>query len=368
MTDISFPTEQDKTGRHFNLRSTFSEFVVGTGNQFAHAASIAAADQPGDTYNPLFIYGSVGLGKTHLASAIGHRLESDGEGLRRVIFMSAENFTNELIASLKANQMGEFQAKFRSADALILDDVEFLAGSERTQEELFHTFDSLHAAHHQIVLTSDMIPRDIPGLEERLRNRFECGLTADIAAPDLETRVAILEKKAAYDDFVLPSEVAQYVARNIFSNVRELEGCLNRLVALSSVNHCTITLEFAHEALRDLIPPENSKIGIETVQKAVAVYFNVRLIDLMSKRRTQHLALCRQVAMYLCRQLTDSSFPAIGERFGRDHSTVIHAHNLIAHRVIDESPFRELLDKLGRELKKGAGKTSKGSFGTERER
>ena len=158
------------------------------------------------------------------------------------------------------------------------------------------------------------------------------------------------------------------MARNIFSNVRELEGCLNRLVALSSVNHCMITLEFAHEALRDLIPPENSKIGIETVQKAVAVYFNVRLIDRMSKRRTQHLALCRQVAMYLCRQLTDSSFPAIGERFGRDHSTVIHAHNLIAHRVIDESPFRELLDKLGRELKKGAGKTSKGSFGTERER
>jgi chromosomal replication initiator protein len=171
MKDSSFPTGSGRTGRHFNQRNTFSEFVVGTGNQFAHAASIAAADQPGDTYNPLFIYGSVGLGKTHLASAIGHRLESDGEGLRRVMFMSAENFTNELIASLKANRMGEFQAKFRGADALLLDDVEFLAGSERTQEELFHTFDSLHAAHHQIVLTSDMIPRDIPGLEERLRNR-----------------------------------------------------------------------------------------------------------------------------------------------------------------------------------------------------
>jgi chromosomal replication initiator protein len=368
MTDISFSAEPGKTGPHFNLRNTFSEFVVGTGNQFAHAASIAAADQPGNTYNPLFIYGSVGLGKSHLASAIGHRLESDGKGLRSVIFMSAENFTNELIASLKANRMGEFQAKFRSADALLLDDVEFLAGSERTQEELFHTFDSLHAAHRQIVLTSDMIPRDIPGLEERLRNRFECGLTADIAAPDLETRVAILEKKAAYDDLVLPSDVAQYVAKNIFSNVRELEGCLNRLVALSSLNHCVITLEFAHEALRDLIPPEDSNIDIEAVQKAVAVFFKVRLIDLMSKRRTQHLALCRQVAMYLCRQLTDSSFPAIGERFGRDHSTVIHAHNLIAHRIADDSPFRDLLDNLGRELKKGPGKTSKGSFGAERGR
>ncbi len=250
MIDISFPAETSKSARPFDPRNTFSEFVVGTGNQFAHAASIAAAGQPGDTYNPLFIYGGVGLGKTHLASAIGHRLQSDGEGLRRVIFMSAESFTNELISSLKANRMGEFQAKFRGADALLLDDVEFLAGSERTQEELFHTFDSLHSAHHQIVLTSDKIPRDIPGLEDRLRNRFECGLTADIAAPDLETRIAILEKKAAYDDLLLPSEVAQYVAKYIFSNVRELEGCLNRLVALSSLNHCMITLPFARDALR----------------------------------------------------------------------------------------------------------------------
>ena len=186
MLDISFATETSKSGRHFDPRNTFGDFVVGTGNQFAHAASIAAADQPGGMYNPLFIYGEVGLGKTHLASAIGHRLQSNGEGLRRVIFMSAENFTNELIGSLKTNRMGEFQAKFRGADAFLLDDVEFLAGSERTQEELFHTFDSLYSAHRQIVLTSDKIPHDIPGLEDRLRNRFECGLTADIAAPDLE--------------------------------------------------------------------------------------------------------------------------------------------------------------------------------------
>ena len=357
MIDPSFPTETSNSGRHFNPRNTFGEFVVGTGNQFAHAASIAAADQPGDTYNPLFIYGGVGLGKTHLASAIGHRLQRDGEGLRRVIFMSAESFTNELIGSLKANRMREFQEKFRGADALLLDDVEFLAGSERTQEELFHTFDSLHSAHRQIVLTSDKIPRDIPGLEDRLRNRFECGLTADVAAPDLETRVAILEKKAAFDGHLLPSEVAQYVAKHIFSNVRELEGCLNRLVALSALNHCIITMEFAREALRDLIPAENAKIAIGSIQKAVAVYFHVRLIDLMSRRRTQHLALCRQVAMYLCRELTDDSFPVIGESFGRDHSTVIHAHNLIAHRVTDDSPFRDLLDKLGRDLKKGAGTT-----------
>jgi len=259
MIDLAFPIETSNSGRHFNPRNTFDEFVVGTGNQFAHAASIAAAAQPGDMYNPLFIYGGVGLGKTHLANAIGQRLQSDGEGLRKVIFMSAENFTNELIGSLKANRMGQFREKFRGADALLLDDVEFLAGSERTQEELFHTFDSLHSAHHQIVLTSDKTPRDIPGLEDRLRNRFESGLSADIAAPDLETRVAILEKKAAYDDLLLPLEVAQYVAKHIFSNVRELEGCLNRLLALSSLNHCEITLEFAREALRDLIPAENGR-------------------------------------------------------------------------------------------------------------
>jgi chromosomal replication initiator protein len=357
MTDVSFPREKSKTGQHFNPRNTFNEFVVGTGNQFAHAASIAAADQPGGRYNPLFIYGGVGLGKTHLASAIGHRLQADGEGMRKVIFISAESFANELIASLKANRMGEFQAKFRGADALLLDDVEFLAGSERTQEELFHTFDSLHAAHHQIVLTSDKMPHDIPGLEDRLRNRFECGLSADILAPDLETRVAILEKRAAYDDLLLPPEVAHYVAKNIISNVRELEGGLNRLAALSSLNHCLITLDFAREALRDLIAAGNGKIGIEAIQKAVAVYFRVRLTDLMSKRRTQQLAFCRQVAMYLCRELTDSSFPAIGERFGRDHSTVIHAHNLIAHRVAEDSAFHDLLDQLGRELRKDAGKT-----------
>lgn len=250
--------------------------------------------------------------------------------------------------------MEEFQAKFRGADALLLDDVEFLAGSERTQEELFHTFDSLHAAHRQIVLTSDKIPRDIPGLENRLRNRFESGLTADITAPDLETRVAILEKRAAYEDLLLPSEVAEYIAEHIFSNVRELEGCLNRLVAMSSLNHCLITLEFAREALHDLIPADNGKIRMDAIQKAVAVRFDVALVDLMSKRRTQHLALCRQIAMYLCRELTTSSFPAIGDRFGRDHSTVIHAHNLVAHRVTHDSLFRDLLDKLRRELKKDA--------------
>ena len=248
MIDRSLPTETSNSGRHFNPRNTFGEFVVGTGNQFAHAASIAAADQPGDTYNPLFIYGGVGLGKTHLASAIGHRLQRDGEGLRRVIFMSAESFTNELIGSLKANRMREFQEKFRGADALLLDDVEFLAGSERTQEELFHTFDSLHSAHRQIVLTSDKIPRDIPGLEDRLRNRFECGLSADILAPDLA--VAILEKSAAYEDPQRPPPALggrPYVARNIISNVRELQ------MITADLGDCSDTAEhFGHRNLTKL--------------------------------------------------------------------------------------------------------------------
>jgi chromosomal replication initiator protein len=334
-------------------------FVVGTSNQFAHAASVAAADRPGGMYNPLFIYGGVGLCKTHLANAIGHRLQSNREGRLRVIFTSAEDFTNELTRSLKANQIGEFQAKFRGADALLLDDVEFLTGKGRAQEELFHSFDSLHAAHHEIVLTSDKMPRDLPRIDDHLRNRFECGLTADITAPDFETRVAILEKKATYDGLLLPSEVAEYVARNIFSNVRELEGALTRLAALASLNHRLITVDFAREALRDLIDAGNGRIGIEAIQKAVAVHFHVQMIDLLSKRRTQHLAFCRQVAMYICRELTDSSFPEIGERFGRDHSTVMYAHNLIAHRVADDSPFSDLLDKLGRDLKKDVGKDLK---------
>jgi chromosomal replication initiator protein len=334
-----------------NPRYTFVEFVVGSSNQFAHAAALAVANRPGEKYNPLFIYGGVGLGKTHLVTAIGHHLWATGAQQRKVLFMPAEVFMNELISSIRREKMGEFKEKFRRVDALILDDVQFLAGRERTQEEFFHTFNSLHSERHQIVLTSDKVPRDIPGLEERLRNRFESGLIADIAAPDLETRVAILQKKAALESFQMPSEVAMYIAQNVSSNVRELEGCLTRLGAFASLNTMPITIDFARQALRDLIRTHESKPDIELIQRIVAEFFHIRLADLKSKKRTQHIAFCRQVAMYLCRKITESSFPTIGEHFGRDHSTVIHAFNLIQRRVTNDSAFRFSIEKIERELK-----------------
>jgi len=332
-------------------RYTFPEFVVGSSNQFAHAAAQAVANQPGEKYNPLFIYGGVGLGKTHLATAIGHHLWATSNQRRKVLFMPAEVFMNELISSLRRDKMGEFKEKFRRVDALILDDVQFLAGRERTQEEFFHTFNSLHNDRHQIVLTSDKVPRDIPGLEDRLRNRFESGLIADIAPPDLETRVAIIQKKAALEHLPLPADVALYIAQNVSANVRELEGCLTRLAALASMGKSAITTEFARQALRDLIRTHDLKPDIEMIQKTVSDFFHIRLAYLKSKKRTQHIAFCRQVAMYLCRKMTDSSFPAIGEAFGRDHSTVIHAHNLIARRIANDSAFRFSIEKIERELK-----------------
>jgi chromosomal replication initiator protein len=336
---------------NLNSRYTFNEFVVGSGNQFAHAAARAVANLPGEKYNPLFIYGGVGLGKTHLVSAIGHHVMAAGGGRRKVLFMPAEVFMNELISSLRRDRMGEFKERFRRVDMLILDDVQFLAGRERTQEEFFHTFNSLHSDHHQIVLTSDKVPRDIAGLEERLRNRFESGLIADIAPPDLETRVAIVQKKSVLENLDLSPDVTLYIAQNVSSNVRELEGCLTRLAALASINKTAITVEFARQALHDLIRDHDLKPGIDSIQKAVSDFFHIRLVDLKSKKRTQHIAFCRQVAMYLCRKLTDSSFPTIGESFGRDHSTVIHAYNLIARRVANDSAFRISIDKIARELK-----------------
>jgi chromosomal replication initiator protein len=334
-----------------NPRFTFAEFVVGSSNQFAHAAARAVAERPGEKYNPLFIYGGVGLGKTHLVTAIGHQLWTSSTTRRRVLFMPAEAFMNELISSIRRERMGEFKEKFRQVDVLILDDVQFLAGRERTQEEFFHTFNALHAERHQIILTSDKVPREISGLEERLRNRFESGLIADIAPPDLETRIAILQKKAALEELTLPNEVAMYIAQNVSANVRELEGCLTRLAALASITESLITIEFAHRALRDLIPAYESKPGIEAIQRVVSDSFHIHLADLKSKKRTQHVAFCRQVAMYLCRKITSNSFPSIGEHFGRDHSTVIHAVNLIERRVNNDAAFRLLIEKLERGLK-----------------
>ncbi|MGO9606830.1 MAG: chromosomal replication initiator protein DnaA [Candidatus Binataceae bacterium] len=351
---VSAPSmDSPRVDRHpqLNPRYTFAEFVVGSANQFAHAAALAVSNQPGEKYNPLFIYGGVGLGKTHLVTAIGHHIYGSGDRPRKVLFMPAEIFMNELISSLRRDKMNEFRDKFRRVDALILDDVQFLAGRERTQEEFFHTFNALHGDRHQIVLTSDKVPREIPELEERLRNRFESGLIADIAPPDLETRVAIVQKKAVLENLRLASDVSLYIAQSVQSNVRELEGCLTRLAALASLNKSAITVEFARQALHDLIRNHDAKPDVEMIQKTVSDFFHIRLADLKSKKRTQHIAFCRQVAMYLCRKLTSSSFPVIGEAFGRDHSTVIHAFNLIQRRVTNDSAFRLSIEKIERELK-----------------
>jgi chromosomal replication initiator protein len=346
-----YEAERSSLRPELNPRFTFAEFVVGSSNQFAHAAALAVAERPGEKYNPLFIYGGVGLGKTHLVTAIAHQLWNSSTTRRRVMFMPAEAFMNELISSIRRERMGEFKQRFRQVDALILDDVQFLAGRERTQEEFFHTFNALHSERHQIILTSDKMPREISGLEERLRNRFESGLIADIAAPDLETRVAIIQKKAALEGLTLPSEITMYIAQNVCANVRELEGCLTRLAALASLTESPITIEFAQRALRDLIPAYESTPGIEAIQRVVAASFHIQLADLKSKKRTQHVAFGRQVAMYLCRKITSNSFPTIAEHFGRDHSTVIHAVNLIERRVNNDAAFRLLIEKIERGLK-----------------
>jgi chromosomal replication initiator protein len=355
--DTATDSRPDRTGHALNAelnpRFTFGEFVVGSSNQFAHAAARAVAERPGEKYNPLFIYGGVGLGKTHLVTAIGHQLCQSGSTVPRILFMPAEAFMNELISSIRRERMGDFKERFRRVDALILDDVHFLAGRERTQEEFFHTFNALHSERHQIILTSDKVPREISGLEERLRNRFESGLIADIGAPDLETRVAILQKKAALESVPFPSEVAMYIAQNVCSNVRELEGCLTRLGALASITSSPITIDFARRALKDLLPAYETKADIQAIQQVVSDTFHIRLADLKSKRRTQRIAFCRQVAMYLCRKITGNSFPSIGEHFGRDHSTVIHAFNLIEQRVNNDSAFRFSIEKIERGLKNG---------------
>jgi len=329
---------------------TFDNFVVGASNQFAHAASKAVANQPGDHYNPLFIYGGVGLGKTHLVNAIGHQILEKFPD-RRILYLSSESFMNELITALRRDRMEEFKSRFRRIDVLILDDVQCLAGRERTQEEFFHTFNSLYESHRQIILTSDKFPKEIPDLEERLRNRFEWGLIADIQPPDMETRVAILEKKAEVEHIELPYDVALFLASNIDSNVRELEGSLTRLGAFASLNKAEITVDFARQVLQNILRERDSRITIESVQKAVCEFFHIKPADLRSKRRTRTIALPRQVAMYLCRRYTQASFPVIGDRFGgRDHSTVIHATQVIDHRLKEDATFRATIERLERVL------------------
>jgi chromosomal replication initiator protein len=292
----------------------------------------------------------VGLGKTHLVNAIGHEsLVKQGRG--SIFYLSSESFTNQLITHLRSDRMDDFKNKFRQADVLILDDVQFLSGRERTQEEFFHTFNSLYDAHKQIILTSDKFPHEISGLEERLRNRFEWGLIADIQPPDLETRVAILQKKAQAKKIPLPSEVAIFIASHISSNVRELEGSLTRLEAVAVLTRNVITIDFARQVLQNLLKEKDKEISVEAVQKAVCKYFGIRVADLNSKRRTNLVTFPRQVAMFLCRKLAGASYPMIGMRFGgKDHTTVLYACSTIEKRLKKDEELRAIIDRIERTL------------------
>lgn len=342
---VSKPSEADEASRvrrsadargraQLNPKFTFDSFVVGESNQLAHAAAQAVAEMPGSTkFNPLFIYGSVGLGKTHLAQAIGNMVLEDNPGAS-VIYVTSEKFTNEFIDSLSRKTMSAFTSHYRSVDVLIIDDIQFFSGKESTQEQFFHTFNTLHQSGKQIVLTADRAPRDIKGLEERLLSRFQWGLAADIRPPDFETRMAILKKKLEGEDIILPGDVLAFIARGAHSNIRELEGALVRLLAVSSLNKTEITLETAQQILRDTLSPNRKPITISAINGVVSSTFGIAENMLLSKRRTQDVAMARQVAMYLARTLTSMSLKTIGAEYGgRDHSTVIHAVNVVRDQL-----------------------------------
>jgi len=313
-----------------NPRYTFDTFVIGNSNRLAHAASVAVAESPAKAYNPLFIYGGVGLGKTHLMHAIGHYALNQNKKAK-VVYVSSETFTNELINSIRDDRNIEFRNKYRNIDILLVDDIQFIAGKERTQEEFFHTFNSLYEANKQIIISSDRPPKEIPTLEDRLRSRFEWGLIADIQPPDLETRIAILKKKAKLENLVIPDDVLLYIAKKILSNIRELEGALIRVVAYSSLTNREINEELAVEALKDIISNTKPKfITPALIKEKVGEYFNIKSEDFNAKKRTKSIVYPRQIAMYLCRELTDLSLPKIGEEFGRDHTTIMHAYDKIS--------------------------------------
>ncbi|HEY0049329.1 MAG TPA: chromosomal replication initiator protein DnaA [Pyrinomonadaceae bacterium] len=330
-----------------NQKYSFGTFVVGSCNQFAHAASLGAADAPGKTYNPLYIYGGVGLGKTHLMHAIGHSIKESNRHLR-VAYISAEKFMNELINAIRYDKTQTFRDKYRSMDVLLMDDVQFMAGKERTQEEFFHTFNALHNDQKQIVITSDCPPREIPTLEERLHSRFEWGLIADIEPPDLETKVAILKRKADLDGVQLPDDVAFFIAGKVKSNIRELEGSLVRLVAISSLRGMPISKMLAQDAIRNLVDHESPEgLSMDRISKAVAAHYKLTVEELKSKNNSRQIAVPRQVAMYLCKRLTKHSFPEIGRDFGgKHHTTVMHSVEKIDSLIKEDRNFHRVVSDL----------------------
>ncbi|HCY1645883.1 TPA: chromosomal replication initiator protein DnaA [Staphylococcus aureus] len=336
----------------FNAHNTFDTFVIGPGNRFPHAASLAVAEAPAKAYNPLFIYGGVGLGKTHLMHAIGHHV-LDNNPDAKVIYTSSEKFTNEFIKSIRDNEGEAFRERYRNIDVLLIDDIQFIQNKVQTQEEFFYTFNELHQNNKQIVISSDRPPKEIAQLEDRLRSRFEWGLIVDITPPDYETRMAILQKKIEEEKLDIPPEALNYIANQIQSNIRELEGALTRLLAYSQLLGKPITTELTAEALKDIIQaPKSKKITIQDIQKIVGQYYNVRIEDFSAKKRTKSIAYPRQIAMYLSRELTDFSLPKIGEEFGgRDHTTVIHAHEKISKDLKEDPIFKQEVENLEKEIR-----------------
>jgi chromosomal replication initiator protein len=338
----------------FNPKYTFDHFVVGASNQFAHAACLAVANSPAKNYNPLFLYGGVGLGKTHLLHAIGNHIFQQRilPDMKKICYTTSEEFTNEVINSLRYEKMDEFRNKYRKMDILLIDDIQFIAGKERTQAEFFHTFNSLYEGRKQIVVTSDKFPKDIPDFEERLRSRFEWGLIADIQPPDLETRVAILRKKAESENISLPNDVAFLLASQIDSNIRVLEGSLIRIGAFASLTQTPIDIQMTREVLKNIIKPREELISIDLVQKVVSSHFNIKISDLKVKRKNKGYVQPRQVGMYLCRKLTGSSLLEIGEKFGgKDHSTVLHSIKKVEERILKEPVFKQTMENLQSRIK-----------------
>ncbi len=338
-------------GIYLSPKFVFETFVVGASNQFAHAASRAVADSPGKAYNPLFIYGGVGLGKTHLMNAIGNAIIDKQPGMK-LLYAPAEQFTNEFVYSMRNDKMDEFKAKYRGLDVLIIDDIQFIAGKSGTQEELFHTFNALYDSHKQIVFSSDRPPKDISPITERLRSRFGMGLIADIQIPDVETKMAILGKKSEMEGIVLPEDVSFFLASKIRSNIRDLEACMIRLGAHSSLTGKTISIEMAKDVLKDLIHDEERALTVDFIQKTVCEYYGLKVQDIKAKKRTRDIAFPRQVAMYLCKVLTGSSLSEIGKGFGgKDHSTVIHACKLIEKKMKEDEEFDKKVDYLMKKIK-----------------
>ncbi len=342
---------EDTSGLILNPKYTFDTFVIGNGNRFAHAASLAVAEAPAKAYNPLFLYGGVGLGKTHLMHAIGHFVLSQNPSLK-VLYVSSEKFTNELINAIKDSKNEEFRYKYRNIDILLIDDIQFIVGKERTQEEFFHTFNALYEANKQIIISSDKPPKEIVTLEDRLRSRFEWGLIADIAPPDLETRIAILRKKAQLEKLDVSDDVMVFIADKVASNIRELEGALNRVIAYSTLTENKINVEMATEALKDML--NNNKtviINSKTIQEAVSRYFHLKTDDLKSQRRSRDVSFPRQIAMYLCREMTDMSLPKIGDDFGgRDHTTVMHACEKIKSDMNSSAELRRTVEDIRKNI------------------